>query len=180
MWDHTIDTLVVSRGLSCAITKSLTQRLVLSLVSKVFDPIGLVVPFTVGERLLLKDIWRVTRQQWDNELPDDKVQRFLAWSADSPKLENIKIARSYFTGPFDNVELHMFGNSSGDIFSAVAFLRAQAKTPTGKAKSKLAFVLGNRALGANERNNCPKTGVAGSSTFRSIEKGNYANIYRNC
>ena len=32
-WDHTNDTLVVSRGTSCAITKSLTQRLVLSLVS---------------------------------------------------------------------------------------------------------------------------------------------------
>ena len=41
-WDHTHDTLVVSRGTSFAITKSHTQRLVLSLVSKVFDPIGLV------------------------------------------------------------------------------------------------------------------------------------------
>ena len=76
-WDHTIDTLVVSRGTSCTITKSLTQRLVLSLVSKVFDPIGLVAPFTVGARLLLKDIWRVTGQQWDDELPQDMVQRFL-------------------------------------------------------------------------------------------------------
>ena len=55
-WDHTNDTLVVSRGTSCAITKSLTQRLVPSLVSKVFDPIGLVAPFTVGARLLLKNI----------------------------------------------------------------------------------------------------------------------------
>ena len=61
-WDRTNDTVVVSRGTSCAITKSLTQRLVLSLVSKVFDPIGLVAPFTVGARLLLKDIWRVTGQ----------------------------------------------------------------------------------------------------------------------
>ena len=59
-WDHANDTLVVSRGTSCAITKSLTQRLVLSLVSKVFDPFGLVAPFTVGSRLLLKDFWRVT------------------------------------------------------------------------------------------------------------------------
>ena len=59
-WDHTNETLVVSRGTSCAVTKSLTQRLVLSLVSKIFDPIGLVAPFTVGARLLLKDIWRVT------------------------------------------------------------------------------------------------------------------------
>ena len=142
-WDHTNDTLVVSRGTSCAITKSLTQRLVvLSLVSKVFDPIGLVAPFTVGARLLLKDIWRVTRQQWDDELLQDIFQRFLVWSADLPKLENIEIPRSYFSGPFDNIELHMFGDSSQDIFSSVAFLRARVKTPTDEEKTELAFVLG--------------------------------------
>ena len=32
-WDHNNDTLVVSWGTSCTVTKSLTQRLVLSLVS---------------------------------------------------------------------------------------------------------------------------------------------------
>ena len=137
-WDHTNDTLVVSRGTSCAITKSLTQRLVLCLVSKVFHPIGLVAPFTVGARLLLKDIWRVTGQQWDDELPQDMVQRFLYWSADLPKLENIKISRSYFSGPFDNIELLMFGDSSQDIFSAVAFLQARVKTPTGHEKTRVA------------------------------------------
>ena len=123
-WDHTNDTLVVSRGTSCTITKSLTQRLILSYVSKIFDPIGLVAQITVGSRLLLKDIWRVTRQHWDDELPHDKVQRFLVWSADLLKLEIIKIPRSHFTGTFDNVELYMSGDSSQDIFSAVAFLRA--------------------------------------------------------
>ena len=132
----------MSRGTSCAITKSLTQRLVLSLVSNVFDPIGLVAPFTVGARLLLKDIWRVTGQQRDDELPQDMVQRFLVWSADLPKLKNIKIPRSYFSGAFDNIELHMFGDSSEDTFSAVAFLRARVKTPTGEEKTELVFVLG--------------------------------------
>ena len=93
-WDHTSDTLVVSRGTSCAITKSLTQRLVLSVVSKVFDPIGLVAPFTVGARLLLKDTCRVLGQQRDDELPQDMVQRCLIWSAHLPKFENFEIPRS--------------------------------------------------------------------------------------
>ena len=72
-WDHDNDTLVVSRGISSTLTKSLTQRLVLSLVSKLFDPIGLVAPFTVGARLIIKDIWRVSGQHWDEELPKDTV-----------------------------------------------------------------------------------------------------------
>ena len=78
-WDHKNDTLVVSRGTNSTITKSLTQRLVLSLVSKVYDPIGLVAPFTVVARLILKDIWRVNGKSWDDELPKDTVDRLFAW-----------------------------------------------------------------------------------------------------
>ena len=78
IWDHNNDTLVVSRGTNSTITKSLTQRLVLSLVSKVYVPIGLVAPFTVGARLILKEIWRVNGQSWDDDLPKDTVDRFLA------------------------------------------------------------------------------------------------------
>ena len=38
-WDHRKDTLVVSRGTKCDESNKVTQRLVLSLVAKVFDPI---------------------------------------------------------------------------------------------------------------------------------------------
>ena len=82
------------------------------------------------------------------------VQRFLVWSADLPKLENIKIPRSYFKGPFDNVELHMFGDSSQDIFSAVAFLRARVTTPTGKVKTEL--VLGKARVAPMKVMTVPK------------------------
>ena len=140
-WDHNNDTLVVSRGTSSTVTKSLTQRLVLSLVSKVFYPIGLVAPFTFGARLLLKDIWRVSGQHWDEELPKDTVERFLEWSVELPKLAAITKPRSYFSGNFEHLELHMFGDSSQEIFSAVAFLRARVTTSSGPQK-ELAFVLG--------------------------------------
>ena len=171
-WDHTNDTLVVSRVTSCAITKSLTQRLVQSLNSKVFDPIGLVAPFTVGARLLLKDIWRVTGQQWDDELPQDMVQRFLVWSADLPKLENVKIPRSYFSGSFDNTELHMFGYSSQDIFSAVAFLRARVTTPTRKIKTELAFVLGKTRVAPMKVMTVPKLELQAALLAARLKKEN--------
>ena len=112
-WDHNNNTLVVSRGTNSAITKSLTQRLVLGLVSKVYDPIGLVAPFTVVARLILKDVWRVNGQSWDDELSNDTVDRFRAWCADLPRLAEKTIPRNYFTGPFQHLELHMLkGNLS--------------------------------------------------------------------
>ena len=45
--DRNNDTLVVSRGTNDTIMKNLRQRLVLNLVSKIYDPIGLVAPLTV-------------------------------------------------------------------------------------------------------------------------------------
>ena len=104
-WDHKNDTLVVSRGTNSTIKKSLAQRLVLSLVSKVYDTIGLVAPFTVGAWLKLKDIWRVSGQSWADELPKDTVDRFLAWCVELPRLAEITIPRSYFSGPFRHLEL---------------------------------------------------------------------------
>ena len=154
-WDHNNDTLVVSRGTSSTVTKSLTQRLVLSLVSKVFDPIGLVAPFTVGARLLLKDIWRVSGQHWDEELPKDTVERFLEWSVELPKLAAITIPRSYFSGNFEHLELHMFGDSSQEVFSAVAFLRARVTTSSG-FQTELAFVVGKARVAPMKVMTVPK------------------------
>ena len=72
-WNHSTDTLIVSRGTKPDVKPNVTQRAVLSLVSAVYDPIGLVAPYTVKARLLLKDIWRLNIHQWDDELPPDLV-----------------------------------------------------------------------------------------------------------
>ena len=50
----------------------------------------------------------------------------------------------------------MFGDSSQDIFSAVAFLRARVKTPTGEKKAKLAFVLGKARVAPMKVMTVPK------------------------
>ena len=110
-------------------------------MSKVFDPIGQVAAFTVGALLLLKEIWRVSGQHWDEELPKDTVERFLEWSIELPELAKIAIPRNYFSGNFEHLELHMFGDSSQEVFSAVAFFRAQVNISNGP-KIELAFVLG--------------------------------------
>ena len=62
-WNHSTETLLVSRGTKPDVKPNVTQRVVLSLVSAVYDPIGLVAPYTVKARLLLKDIWRLNGQQ---------------------------------------------------------------------------------------------------------------------
>ena len=140
-WNHSRDTLVVSRGATPDLNRPVTQRVVLSLVSAVYDPIGLAAPYTVTARLLLKDIWRLSEQQWDNNLPDNVRKKFLKGAAELPNLSEITIPRCYFRGTMRSVELHVFGDSSQDVFAAVAFLRARVSS-NERTETQLAFVFG--------------------------------------
>ena len=59
-WNHASDALVVRRDTTSDTNRTITQKSFLSLISAVYDTIGLVVPYTVKARLLLKDIWRLS------------------------------------------------------------------------------------------------------------------------
>ena len=59
-----------------------------------------------------------------------------------PQLAKITIPKSYFSGPFKNLELHMLVDSSQDVFSAVGFHWARVTCTSGEIKINLAFVLG--------------------------------------
>ena len=57
-WNVESDSLEICRGTGKEVPVKITQRIVLSHVSSVFDPLGLFSPFTVRMRLLLKGIWK--------------------------------------------------------------------------------------------------------------------------
>ena len=168
-WNHSTDTLVVSRGTSHDTTKKITQRVVLSLVSAVYDPIGLVAPYTVQARLLLKDIWRLSGQQWDDDLPDEIVTKFIEWSEELTMLGEIEIPRSYFEGRVESMELHMFGDSSQDVFSAVAFLRGKV-TAANRTSTELAFVFGKARVAPMKALTIPKLELQASLLAARLRK----------
>ena len=125
----------------------------LSFVSSVFDPIGFVAPYTVKARLLLKDIWRISGQKWDDDLPEEIKKQFIEWHSGLHLLGSLTILRSYFTEPFDRIELHMFGDSLQDVFCAVAFLRARL---VSAHQTELAFVFGKARVAPMKALSSPK------------------------
>ena len=136
--------MVVSRDDNRELKKSITQRTVLSFVFSVFDPTGLVAPYTVRARLLLEEIWRIHGKQWDDELHVDIKSKFCARHSVLPSLGKMSKKRSYFSAPVDWVELHLLGDSSEEVFCAVAFLCALVKT---SFETQVAFVF-RKARGA--------------------------------
>ena len=75
--------------------------------------------------------WRLTTRNCI-QVPD--------WSEELPGLSDIVIPRASFQGKVETLELHLFGDSSQDVFSAVAFLRAKVVKKENQEQTQLAFL----------------------------------------
>ena len=70
---------------------------------------------------------------------EDIRDKFLEWHFSLPLLGQLTIPRCYFTEPVDQIELHMFGDSSRDVFCAFGFLRARLSS---SHKTQISFIFG--------------------------------------
>ena len=70
-WNTVTDNLVfgIDVGIVKSRSKSLyTKREVASLAAKIFDPIGLIAPFSVRSKLILQSLW-TKGVEWNEEIP---------------------------------------------------------------------------------------------------------------
>ena len=115
-----------------------TKRVVLSLIARVFDPLGFVLPFTMSARFLFQDIWRLGLG-WDEELPKEMELCFKRWLSDLEKLSGIEIQRQYFPQAWSQcvseLELHAFGDASLKGYGACVYLKC--RLTSGEVKSIL-------------------------------------------
>ena len=89
----------------------ITQRKILSLVSLVFDPIGL---FSVHMRRLLKGIWTKNGQHRDSEVQLGEEEELLKWKKQLSIVAETSIDRRYFNKERDKAQLHVFADASED------------------------------------------------------------------
>ena len=105
--------------------KPLSRRGILSTVSSVFDPLGLVAPFILVGKRILQELCR-DGVGWDDEVPDDLRPQWEKWRAELPVLERLRIARCYKPQKFDvvkNVELHHFSDACQNGYGQCSCLR---------------------------------------------------------
>ncbi|KAL9972904.1 hypothetical protein ACROYT_G019295 [Oculina patagonica] len=101
-----------------------TKRGVLSQVSSVFDPLGVLAPFLLPAKCLIQDLWRKKRG-WDEPLDKSNQVVWENWLADVTALRVFEQPRCLCSdAPRDvRVELHVFGDASEKGFGAVCYAR---------------------------------------------------------
>ena len=102
----------------------LTKRGVLSQVSSVFDPLGVLAPFLFPAKYLIQTLWR-KKKDWDEPLEDSDKVVWENWLEDLSFLKEFEISRCFCDEAFQNadVELHVFGDASEKGFGAVCYAR---------------------------------------------------------
>ena len=100
-----------------------TKRSVLSKLSMLYDPLGLVCVVTVKARIAMQDIWRLKDQGWDDPLPVVMQETWRKLFRDLKKLQMVQFPRCVkppsVTG---DPELHVFADASSKAYGAVAYI----------------------------------------------------------
>ena len=101
-----------------------TKRGLLSIASEVFDPMGLITPFTITPKMLFQELWQ-RGLQWEDRLDEDIADQGRSWKSELSQLSCITIPR-YFMGNIESsssIELHRFGDPSPAAYGAAVYIK---------------------------------------------------------
>jgi len=116
--------------------KTITKRTILSYVSRIFDPLGFVVPLLVNAKLLIKELWSL-KLDWDEPVPDHILKSWNKIKAGLDLIPDLVFKRNAYC---NETSLLIFSDSSKKAYGFVCYAKDVA---TGRceflfAKSKIA------------------------------------------
>ncbi|XP_019633454.1 PREDICTED: uncharacterized protein LOC109476879 [Branchiostoma belcheri] len=106
--------------------KPATKRGILSTVSSMYDPLGLIAPATLQPKLLLQDLCR-EGTTWDEEIPDKHIESWRQWEVELPLLSrSFTVSRCVKPAGFGtptSVQLHHFADASEVGYGTASYMR---------------------------------------------------------
>ena len=124
-----------------------TKRNYLRKIATLFDPIGLLAPFTIRAKILLQEMW-TSGVEWDDELTEPLVSDARAWLRELLDLRELQIPRCLVMKgiPSEETSLHTFMDASEDAYGAVVYARstymdASVSVNLVAAKTRVALIL---------------------------------------
>ncbi|XP_062533183.1 uncharacterized protein LOC134202151 [Armigeres subalbatus] len=100
----------------------LTKRIILSFISSLFDPLGLIGPFIVKLKILLQMLWKL-QLDWDIEVPAGFARAWSELQQSIHLLSQLKIPRQVVETNAQ-LEIHGFCDASLDAYGACLYLRS--------------------------------------------------------
>ncbi|XP_023192327.1 uncharacterized protein LOC111609249 isoform X3 [Xiphophorus maculatus] len=130
-----------------------TRRGILSVVSSLYDPLGILAPFSMPAKLLLQELCR-QNLKWDEVIPHSISRKWLDWLKDLQLISSFKVDRcikpSCIRKP-DKAQLHHFSDASQDGYGTVSYLKLEKNNI-----SHVTFILGKARVAPMKQTTIPR------------------------
>lgn len=123
LWNSNKDHIQFEIGDVTSMSIKPTKRNILSTISSIFDPLGLVSPVIVNAKLLIQALWE-QKLGWDDVIPQNLQTSWYELRDSLHCLNTIRIPRYAILKNSIRIELHGFCDSSERAYGACIYLRS--------------------------------------------------------
>jgi len=100
-----------------------SKRQILSEITQIFDPLGLLSPCIVLTKILLQKLWE-GKLSWDESLPSALHTTWISFREQISELNQLKVPRRVRTEDCARLELHGFSDASQNAYGACVYVRS--------------------------------------------------------
>lgn len=121
LWDSQSDTLRYSVQLPPK--QKVTKRSILSTISQIFDPLGLIGPVIVLAKLIMQQLWQL-KIDWDDSVPTNIFLLWVKFQSNLSRINYINIDRRViFHNNYKSIQLHAFCDASESAYGCSVYIR---------------------------------------------------------
>jgi hypothetical protein len=105
--------------------RPLTRRGILSIVSAIYDPLGMISPIVLTGKQILQHMC-ADQLGWDDPLPEGLSSKWVNWYSDLRNLPSLKVSRCVKPPNFGNIqvaEMHHFSDASTCGYGQCSYIR---------------------------------------------------------
>lgn len=121
------DTDILSFSINILLKAKITKRHILSVISQIFDPLGLIGPCIIEAKVLMQKLW-MDKSSWDEVVSTDIRTLWQSFAQTLPMLNSIKIPRWTMCDRTHRRELHTFTDASETAYGACVYVRSITDT----------------------------------------------------
>ncbi|GFR14076.1 uncharacterized protein TNCT_623891, partial [Trichonephila clavata] len=118
-WRPREDTFMYQMNLQ-EVPVTITKRTILSFISKLYDPLGLLQPIIIKAKMMIQKIW-LLKIDWDQNLPRQEIENFQRYVAELHQLKDLKIPRCILLKDSVAVQLIGFADASAQAYGACLY-----------------------------------------------------------
>ncbi|XP_043661633.1 uncharacterized protein LOC122625611 [Drosophila teissieri] len=163
-WDQVGDTFMFSFSPRFD-SDHVTKRSILSIVSSLFDPLGLVTPIIIVAKIILQELW-LLKLFWDESVPQGIHTAWMSLLASLSSLESVAIPRYCLQSMIHTFQIHGFCDASIRAYGCCIY----ARTIGSDGLTKVQLITSKSRVAPTKKLSLPKLELCGAHLLAQLYK----------